>query len=140
MVAIVIAIVGALGTIGAAAIQPWVADNLSTCHSVLPCPDGTPTPGLTGCAKPAVQLDPGDGPAGTQVVVRGCGFGADETVAITLGDDTVATAQADRAGSFSVPFAVPSSYRGRGPVELTVIARGQTSQLQNSATFALSLQ
>ncbi len=139
MVAVVIAIVGALGTVGAAAIQPWVADNLSHCHSVLPCPD-TSTPGPTGCAKPTVQLDPADGPAGTQVVVRGCAFGPNETVTVTLGDDTVATTRTDLAGSFSVPFPVPSSYRDRGPVELTVIARGETSQIQNSATFALSLQ
>jgi hypothetical protein len=135
----VVAIIGALAIATGVVAQAWASDNLSRCQSILPCP-ATPSPTVPPCPKPTIRLDPSSGPIQTQVVVHGCGFRPGESVTVIVGENTVANTQVDDVGGFTVAFLIPSSYGGRGPLELTVIARGQESQGQDSATFALSTQ
>jgi hypothetical protein len=136
----VVALIGALVIVSGAVARAWASDNLTRCQSILPCPHTASSPATPSCPKAAIRLNPSNGPARSQVVVHGCGFRPAETVTVIVGEDTLATAQADQAGGFAVAFPIPSSYVGRGPLELTVIARGQESQGQDSATFALSAQ
>ena len=132
-------LIGALAAVTGAVAQGWASDNLSRCKSIMPCRN-TPSPTVAACPEAAIRLAPGKGPVQTPVVVHGCGFRPAETVTVTVGENTVADTQADQSGSFAVAFPIPSSYAGRGPLELTVIARGQESQSQDSATFSLSAQ
>jgi hypothetical protein len=137
----VAALIGALAAVTGAVAQGWASANLSRCQSILPCPDTpSPSPTVPACPEAAIRLAPGNGPVRTQVVVHGCGFRPAETVTVIVGENTVADTQADQSGDFVVAFPIPSSYAGRGPLELTVIARGQESQSQDSATFSLSAQ
>ena len=68
--------------------------------------------------RPALTVDPEDGPVGTNVTVEGHGFGANERsieVMYDLGGDHETVLQdidADENGSWERSFTVPSSYQG----------------------------
>jgi hypothetical protein len=125
--AIFVALVGLLGaTIQAGWIPPprtWFGH-----HGPTAGPD---------CGAP-VCLDPTTGSAGTLVALHGTGFGPDENVTVRLGEDEVSSAHTDTKGAFDASLTIPSSYAGRGRIELTISVVGQTSGKVQSAVFVLT--
>lgn len=68
---------------------------------------------------PTVQIAPDSGPAGTEVVVRGFGFSANETnIPVRFRGEQIGTAQADGQGTVDQAFPIPPGAGGTYPFEV----------------------
>ncbi len=87
--------------------------------------------------NPSITIQPASGPTGTQVQVKGGGFAAGETVAITLQliHGTLATTTADSTGAISTTFTIPISL---GVTSYYVQATGEISNVSASSIFTIT--
>jgi hypothetical protein len=84
-----------------------------------------------------ISLSPGSGPPGTQILVSGAGFEANESVDIRLADGSVQETKADDRGRFSnVPIQIPSGWPFTGPFH--IVAEGKSSLMFDDAEFTVT--
>ncbi len=89
--------------------------------------------------KPSVFLSKESAPGGASVLVSGEGFAAGEKVLIRVHTTKVATTQANAAGSFSkVAITIPTSLSVFAPLQVDVVAVGQSSIRSGSAPITVS--
>ena len=60
---------------------------------------------------PSVQIDPDEGPVGTEVTVNGYGFTASQDIRVSF-QDTVNTGKANTGGSWTVAYTIPATPGG----------------------------
>jgi len=58
---------------------------------------------------PSVRIDPEQGPVGTNVTLKGYGFGASQQVHVNFNDTTIATSTANSVGSWTVFYTIPGT-------------------------------
>lgn len=117
----------------------------------LPCPmcgdpspaATTPAPGQVGA--PAFSVAPTRGTVPVQgavpIQLTGTvnGFGANESITVTVDGVRIASVQTDASGSAtSFPITLPSSFATGTARDLTLVARGGTSGTVQTATFHLT--
>lgn len=131
LIGISIAVVGIL----ISAIVTLVAADRLDCPSWF-CRTDAP-PAHDEKAMPALRLDPPAGPPGTRIDVRIDGFGANETVTITLAEVLIATLTADENGTVaSAPVTIPASFTAP-PGRTTVTAFGRVTHHVATADFTI---
>ncbi|WOF22674.1 choice-of-anchor G family protein [Microbacterium betulae] len=81
----------------------------------------------------AITLTPSEVEAGGTTTIEGSGFAPNETVTITIGDETI-TAETDENGDFSTDYTVPE---GTDPGTLDVVAEGEVSQTPAEAELTV---
>jgi hypothetical protein len=119
-----------------ACIGAGVAVSQGACLPLI-CSDNGPGPG-PGSDETAVFLNQLSGPAGTEVLVSGTGFGSEETVTIRFHVDVVGSTTTDSTGKFAnVSITVPD-LPGSGPQQFSVTAVGKSSVRHAEAQFTLT--
>ena len=86
----------------------------------------------TAATAAFISLDPPFGPPRSVTTVDGTGFGASETVNITLGEALIGSGTTDPTGAFSAPATIPSS---AGPGLNALVASGTTSGITANTSF-----
>ncbi len=97
----------------------FVAPSSTTGDHIITITDGHNTVQGTFTIEPMVTIDPTAGPVGTEITVSGTGFVANAVVTITWDGLQVATATAERDGTFSAEFVAPSSTTGDHIITIT---------------------
>jgi hypothetical protein len=77
-------------------------------------------PAQAQCGGPVIELSPGSGAPGTEVIVDGQFFDAGKYVDIYYDGTIVATGRTDSSGDFTIPFTVPEGYKGAYEVHAKV--------------------
>ncbi len=95
-------------------------------------------PGRPVTTTPAtIALSLGEGKSGTPFVVTGRDFEADELVEISFHTQSVAIAQTDSAGAFTVNATVPGTFDAFGGQQFDIVAVGRSSVKSARAPFKL---
>lgn len=135
---IVVAVVIALLAGGSA---PWwwaaLFDNSPQPPPNGPTGNGIHTGGLP-CEDPSISLSRGTGPSGTQVVVRGSGFPADEAVDVRFSTEALPPARTDTDGTFKVEVVVPGTFDAFAPQQFEIVATTTPTVCFDSAPFQLT--
>jgi len=77
-------------------------------------------PAQAQCGGPYIELSPGSGVPGTEVIVTGQDFDAGKYVDISYDGTIIATGRTDSSGDFTIPFTVPEGYKGAYEVHAKV--------------------
>jgi hypothetical protein len=136
-VAITVALIGAVATLGAALIaaSPWDDGNDSSSSSggaAITLPDDFAT-------HATVFLNRDSGPGGTSVNVSGKGFASGERVVIRFHTEQIGSTTATDEGSFAnVSVEIPTSFSKFAPQQFGVLATGEQSARTAEAPFTIT--
>jgi subtilisin family serine protease len=97
--------------------------------------NGSVDTATVGGLVPCIVASPPSGPPGSNTMVSGKGFAANESVTISFGSLVVGTATANGSGSFSKVITVPAGSR-RGLHTITAV--GATSAISTQTSFKVT--
>lgn len=101
--------------------------------------DNGPNGGTSShCDDPAVSLSRGAGPSGTEVVVRGSGYPADEAVEVRFHTEALPPARTSTDGTFEVDIVVPGTFDPFAPKQFEIRATTTPTVCFDSAPFELT--